>query len=424
MDHPTFDILPLPPIDVAKYGAQDVPENKERYSKALLRQDKHSDERAKEHQKIYHWLIGMCTEDVIARLMKEADWEVARTNKDPSIFCKLASRVLSTAFTDLDVNNVSSAVDAWTNLKQGNRSLVEFFENAEHVYKHGKTLKALTLDEKYYAWQFLLKSNPLNYTDLIRDIKHGLRQPPSTLREAYEMMYNYNPPGNPVPRESSASDVIMVSHHVGSDKKRKRKTGETTEGANREIVVCYYCGNKGHTLRDCLIKKKGKAARKRAFGGDNNNEDSCYLDQYRIDPSASTAAFVNTSGSADISLPNIPSLHNISALSNTHIVTPMEISINFDFVQSAGERPFQPFEVGGDTMASVHIIKDRELLSNLRRADQPITVVGLAGKQTASIIGDFGPFQSPAWYIPEAPCNIVSLGRAVADGAVREYDSY
>ena len=73
----------------------------------------------------------------------------------------------------------------------------------------------------------------------------------------------------------------------------------------------------------------------------------------------------------------------------------MEISINFDFVQSAGERPFQPFELGGDTMASVHIIKDRELLSNLRRADQSITVIGLAGKQTASIIGDFGPFKSP-----------------------------
>ena len=32
MDNPKFDILPLPPMDAAKYGAQDVPENKERCS--------------------------------------------------------------------------------------------------------------------------------------------------------------------------------------------------------------------------------------------------------------------------------------------------------------------------------------------------------------------------------------------------------
>ena len=40
------------------------------------------------------------------------------------------------------------------------------------------------------------------------------------------------------------------------------------------------------------------------------------------------------------------------------------------------------------------------------------------------MIGDFGPFKSPAWYYPESPCNIVSFGRAVADGARRYRDEY
>ena len=63
------------------------------------------------------------------------------------------------------------------------------------------------------------------------------------------------------------------------------------------------------------------------------------------------------------------------------------------YVLAAGEHPFELFEVGGDSMASVHIVKDRELLTNIRHADHSITVIGLTGEREVSVIGDFGPFQ-------------------------------
>ena len=95
-----------------------------------------------------------------------------------------------------------------------------------------------------------------------------------------------------------------------------------------------------------------------------------------------------------------------------------------EFTANAGEQPFREFEVGGDSMASCHIVRDQELLVNLRQADQPATIIGLAGEQVVTLIGDFGPFTTPAWYVPDAPCNIVSMGLAIDDGAVREYDEY
>ena len=96
-------------------------------------------------------------------------------------------------------------------------------------------------------------------------------------------MFNYVPPGNVASRESSASEVIMISKQVdGSSNKRKRsqshkrKTEEGVQGVNREIIY-FYCGNKGHLAPDCLVKKK--AIRKHTRGG-NINEDSSYSDEH------------------------------------------------------------------------------------------------------------------------------------------------
>jgi hypothetical protein len=74
-------------------------------------------------------------------------------------------------------------------------------------------------------------------------------------------------------------------------------------------------------------------------------------------------------------------------------------------------------------MSSIHLAKDAELLTNLRRAAKPIVVAGVTGEETLKYIGDMGPFKD-AWYHPNGPCNLVSYGRAKRDGAERVYDQY
>ena len=71
----------------------------------------------------------------------------------------------------------------------------------------------------------------------------------------------------------------------------------------------------------------------------------------------------------------------------------------------------------------MHIVRDRELLTNLRKAPHAVIVEGIGGERVLDRVGDFGPF-GIAWYHPGAVGNVISSGRAVQDGAIKRYDHY
>jgi hypothetical protein len=81
------------------------------------------------------------------------------------------------------------------------------------------------------------------------------------------------------------------------------------------------------------------------------------------------------------------------------------------------------YTVGIDSLSSAHIVRDMELLTNLRDAEQRVEVSGIGGKVVLDRVGDFGPF-GVAYYHPGAIGNVISQGRVIDDGADVNYDKY
>ena len=81
------------------------------------------------------------------------------------------------------------------------------------------------------------------------------------------------------------------------------------------------------------------------------------------------------------------------------------------------------YEVGLDTLSSVHIVRDIELLTDLRGATEAVEVAGIGGKVILKRVGDFGPF-GMAYYHPGAIGNVLSQGGAIDAGGDLEYVKY
>ena len=87
---------------------------------------------------------------------------------------------------------------------------------------------------------------------------------------------------------------------------------------------------------------------------------------------------------------------------------------------NTGAEGMRPYEVGLDSMASVNLVRDAALLTNLRKAAQPVVLTGASGEDTLDTIGDFGPW-GEAWYYPNGRGNVISKGLAVRNGWVPSY---
>jgi hypothetical protein len=61
-----------------------------------------------------------------------------------------------------------------------------------------------------------------------------------------------------------------------------------------------------------------------------------------------------------------------------------------------------------DNQATVSIVHDASLLTNIRQAPRPLRVNGIGkGSLLCNEIGDFGEFKSSVYYHPEAGANII-----------------
>jgi len=85
----------------------------------------------------------------------------------------------------------------------------------------------------------------------------------------------------------------------------------------------------------------------------------------------------------------------------------------------------EPGEVLLDNGSTVNIIKDRKLLSNIRKAPQDIVVNGVGGQLKIAEVGTFGAFGA-VYYSSSAPCNLLSFSKLRSSSRCQkiEYEWY
>ena len=196
-------------------------------------------------------------------------------------------------------------------MRQGHTLLHDYYEHAGRILEHGKRLKALTLKESFYAFQFLCKAHG-RYSGIIRDIRNTRLAPPESMKAAYDLMVDWVPDSHAM--VSAAGDVVMFSHGIspakeykksgkgargtkgakggtgkgkpgggsgqqgggGSGQQGKRKGGEEpaadgTSFAHKFHGNCYHCGKEGHSAKYCKKRLAEQGS------GANVNEDSGYV---------------------------------------------------------------------------------------------------------------------------------------------------
>ena len=65
-----------------------------------------------------------------------------------------------------------------------------------------------------------------------------------------------------------------------------------------------------------------------------------------------------------------------------------------------------------DNQCSQHLFYNRDLLSNVRRSE-PLWFRGVGGRLKSDLVGDFLPLGITVYYSPEAPANLISMGKIV-----------
>ena len=361
----------------------------------------------RQRSKAYSWMLGMCEDKVKEFLMGDSKWESVNRSRCPLRLLKLMLRRLSTEPTKLPADAQERALTAYSTCRQDSRELVPYFKDFKARVQHMADVGLPEISEETLALTFVKRLN-LNYSSLLVSIMNHQIVAPKTIKEAYEKALEFYVDPRSTGDLSSTSDATSAvslavtlrsgrggggrgggrggrgrgggrgdppttrAHEAASysSTTEETKVGTSTVTSSKP-KKCFFCHEPGHLVKDCPKKAAAKEER------------------------ATTLVVVSR-------------------------------TLQSEYAMSTSSDPvagFARFEVGHDDMSSVHIVRDRELLTNLRKAPHPVVVEGIGGEQVLDRVGDFRPF-GIAWYHPGAVGNVISSGRAVRDGAIKRYDPY
>ena len=246
---------------------------------------------------------------------------------------------------------------------------------------------------------FLKKLN-VGYSELLLDVLNQRKKPPKNVLEAYSMakdlVVNVRMTSDVMHStwtNTAASEIAMAANvRVGANKlvktkentkprqeassheqQRPRNQSSERKPKDRSKLICYGCHKPGHIKKDCPER--------------NRHEDSSAGDERVITLATFTCA---------------------------------------ETCMKAACKDGQPMgfcEVGADTMSSINLVSDTELLTDIRPAEKPVVLVGATGELVIDKIGDMGPF-GLAWYHPKGIGNVISVGAAIESGWSRHVDTY
>ena len=167
---------------------------------------------------------------------------------------------------------------------------------------------------------------------------------------------------------------------AGGDKKQKRVSFDTNTSKG-----CFICGEDGHGCRSCPKREAVKTA----------------IQNKALVATATTAEHDADSGESGDE--NDGSPYHGYVIRRADECNDDEDYPDFD---NAGEGKF---EVLLDNQATNHLIRDRELLYDIRDLDSPVRFNGIGGETLVTKCGTM-PYFGHVFYHPKAPVNILSFG--------------
>jgi DnaJ-domain-containing protein 1 len=241
-------------------------------------------------------------------------------------------------------------------MRQGERELVTTFKarfdeqilanDAVGVPKITDTLRAL---------DFIGKLDPKRYRRMMTEMRNdALRQKPDaypkSLAAAFRIASQWRSDGSSAvtPTPPGASAYVTEEVHVTASKDTEKRAGKTGGYKKKQLadIDCYACEGKGHYARNCPIKKSS-SEKVHVTKSEADSEDESDRDDWGV-----------------------------------ALVTASEVCM------------FSRYDVLLDNEASLNIFSNKELLTNVRRADRSIVVSGIqsGGGVDVDREGDFGEF--------------------------------
>ncbi len=275
---------------------------------------------------------------------------------------------------------------------QGGMSIALYYETFVNRMNHSIAAGNSMEPESESAMRFLggLHSSSMK---LKIALKNGTATIPTTLREAYSLALSWNVAEVRVRGDrhfdSAITDIAMPA--IRSTKRVKKIKGQASLPATNHTIpvtddTLQPLKSAPHASRGASQASRGGSLLPpnpcRHCGGPHWNREC----PKRPRPAG------NTSHPTQISVPAMLSFDSLNG----------EITL-------ISNQSLKIHEIAPDTVSSVNIVRDSGFAKNIRDAKKPIRLLGIGGVTICDKVCDFHPF-GEAYYLPDGPGNILSLG--------------
>ena len=223
--------------------------------------------------------------------------------------------------------------------------------------------------DKELAISFSNKLNKKIYGAMLREwensLNNGTNVYPDSLQVAYSRASNRNLANDR--RTPNIQNSVAFNTREAPTKRKEKKN-----------VKCYFCEKMGHVKSECHLLKKAQKEIEKKYNRNN-------------------------SGKKDGEEINLCVGFNESEESTADELSYSLPELVFKLTEEDRKRL-----ILNDNQATVSLVHDASLLTNIRRATRPLRVNGIGkGSLVCNEVGDFGEFKSSVYYHPEAGANII-----------------
>jgi hypothetical protein len=318
---------------------------------------------------VYNIIWDQCT-NTMKQTIKQAENFSKFEDKDPLALWIVIYTLLMTGSTK-EIKKDDRVVKAFNDFGsslQRNLDIADFYSRFNSQIALMETLKMPILSDSQLARSFISKLDPNRYTELTNTLTNdelmGKDVYPKTLVDAYRIASNYVKPITIVTTDKHGGEHIKMGTAFLSDSRRKQ-----TKNSNKN-------NNKKHRHKN-----------DEKVSGDDSKDESKDTDWTK------TATCFKCG-----------EIGHIAKRCRNKKIEMVHMTCNVAFL--TGTKKLNKFFVHNDNQASVSVFKEKSLLKNIRKTDDPVMIVGIGGHIECDTVGDYDWF-GEVYYSPNALANIL-----------------
>jgi len=370
---------------------------------------------------IFMEIVSTWSRESEEMIKQDPDYEAAERARDPILLLPIWRKTHRQPMSGAVVINADTALSRYYNLTQSNKSLPmhkKDFDDAVDILVASGEQKPT--DEKLAA-RFLASLDPNRYAqwrvDLENDTKAGLDVIPKTLPEAYTRAFNLKKVGQTSQQPVADASVFVAKHEkkgrsVKRESKKESKSESKTddrkppaEPKKHKRYICKICKSEDHQIWDCphleqcqdYVKSK-MSGTDMPYGGIDGVHISCGK---TLNPTDFVVLPVMTTASPQ-------AIANDDMIGNGEAIA----------LPAVDDNQLDDWYLLLDTEATIPVVKNSELLDNIRPADVPVRVDGIGGSMIIDQQGDLPDFGT-VYHDPNALANVVSFAMVEDAGTIK-----